>query len=261
MRFIVCIKQVPDTTNVKIDKRTGRLMREGIPSIINPEDKNALEAALRLKEEFSGEVIVISMGPPQADEALREAIAMGADRAILLTDRAFAGADTMATAYSLGSAIKKIGKYSLVLCGRQAIDGDTAQVGPQLAEFLSIPQITYVSDLNIEENKVVAIQELEDKRVKWEANLPALLTVISEANKPRYPSAYGIISAYREKEVETWEKKDLDVDEKRIGLDGSPTSVKRIFSPEPKGKGEIIKEEPKKSAEILFNRLRAKNIL
>ena len=261
MRFIVCIKQVPDTTNVKIDKRTGRLMREGIPSIINPEDKNALEEALKLKEKFGGEVIVISMGPPQADEALREAIAMGADRAILLTDRAFAGADTMATAYSLGSAIKKIGKYDLVLCGRQAIDGDTAQVGPQLAEFLKVPQITYVLDVNIEDNKITAIQELEDKRVKWEANLPALLTVTSEVNKPRYPSAYGIISAYREKEVEIWEKKDLDVDEKRIGMDGSPTSVKRIFSPEPKGEGEIIKEDPKKSAEILFNRLRAKNII
>jgi electron transfer flavoprotein beta subunit len=261
MRFIVCIKQVPDTTNVKIDKRTGRLIREGIPTIINPEDKNALEAALSLKEKYEGEVIVISMGPPQADEALREALAMGADRAILLTDRAFAGADTMATAYSLGSAIKKVGEYDLVLCGRQAIDGDTAQVGPQLAEFLKVPQITYVSELNIEKNKVVAIQELEDKRVRWEANLPALLTITSEANKPRYPSAYGIMGAYREKEVEIWEKKHLDVDEKRIGLEGSPTSVKRIFSPKPKGKAEIIKEEPKKSAEILFNRLRAKNII
>lgn len=261
MRFIVCIKQVPDTTNVKIDKRTGRLMREGIPSIINPEDKNALEEALKLKEKFGGEVIVISMGPPQADEALREAIAMGADRAILLTDRAFAGADTMATAYSLGSAIKKIGEYDLVLCGRQAIDGDTAQVGPQLAEFLKVPQITYVLEVNIEDNKITAIQELEDKRVKWEANLPALLTVTAEANKPRYPTAYRIMSAYKEKEIEILEKKDLDVDEKRIGMDGSPTSVKRIFSPEPKGKGEIIKDEPKRSAEILFNRLRAKNIL
>ena len=200
MRFIVCIKQVPDTTNVKIDKRTGRLIREGIPTIINPEDKNALEAALSLKEKYEGEVIVISMGPPQADEALREALAMGADRAILLTDRAFAGADTMATAYSLGSAVKKIGEYDLILCGRQAIDGDTAQVGPQLAEFLKVPQITYVLEVNIEDNKI-------------------------------------------------------------IGLEGSPTSVKRIFSPEPKGKGEIIKEEPKESAEILFNRLRAKNII
>lgn len=261
MRFIVCIKQVPDTTSVKIDKRTGRLIREGIPTIINPEDKNALEAALSLKEKYEGEVIVISMGPPQADEALREALAMGADRAILLTDRAFAGADTMATAYSLGSTVKKIGEYDLILCGRQAIDGDTAQVGPQLAEFLKVPQITYVSELNIEENKVVAIQELEDKRVRWEASLPALLTITSEANKPRYPSAYGIMDAYREKEVETWEKKHLDIDEERIGLEGSPTSVKRIFSPEPKGKGEIIKEEPKESAEILFNRLRAKNII
>ena len=163
MMEIVClIKQVPDTTDVKIDPKTGTLIREGVPSIINPDDKNALEEALVLKERFGGKVTVVSMGPPQAEEALREAYAMGADDCILLCDRAFAGADTLATSYTLATAVKNIGKFDIVVCGRQAIDGDTAQIGPQVAEILGLPQITYVKNLEIDGKKVTAHRTLED---------------------------------------------------------------------------------------------------
>jgi electron transfer flavoprotein beta subunit len=262
MRIIVTIKQVPDTTNVKIDSRTGTLIREGVPSIINPEDKNALEAALELRERYGGEVIAISMGPPQAEEAMREALAMGADQAVLLSDRALAGADTWATAYTLGTAIKKIGDYDLILAGRQAIDGDTAQVGPQLAEFLDLPQVTYVRELDvIDGQKVVAKRTLEDGFEEIEAPLPALLTITKEANKPRYPHAAAIMNAYRVQTVTTWNAEALAADPHSIGLDGSPTQVKRSFSPEPRGAGEVLTGPPSEQVKSLVGRLRAKNIV
>ncbi len=261
MRIIVTIKQVPDTNEVKLDQRTGTLIREGVPSIINPEDKNALEEALKLKASTGAEVIVITMGPPQADDALREALAMGVDKAILLTDRAFAGADTWATATTLGMAVKKIGDYDLILGGRQAIDGDTAQVGPQLAECLGIPQITYVYDLEVADGKAVAKRQLEDGYEVIEAELPALLTVTKDANKPRYPTAPGIISAYRSQEVIRWTAEDLNVEPGTVGLEGSPTQVRRSFSPPAKEPGETVTLPPDEAAKEVVRRLKAQNII
>jgi len=255
------IKQVPDTTEVRLDKRTGTLIREGVPSIINPEDKNALEEALRLKETTEAKVIVVSMGPPQAEHALREALAMGADEAILLTDRAFAGADTWATASTLGQALKKIGDFDLVFAGRQAIDGDTAQVGPQLAEYLKIPQITYVRELVIDDGKVRAKRALEDGFEEIEAQLPALLTITQEANVPRYPPAGAIMTAYREQEVVFWGAEDIGADPETVGLKGSPTQVKRSFTPPPKEPGQVIKSAPGEAAKDLVAILRDKNII
>jgi electron transfer flavoprotein beta subunit len=261
MKIVVMIKQVPDTTEVRLDPRTGTLIREGVPSIINPEDKNALEEALKLKESMGANVVVISMGPPQAEDALREALAMGADEAILLSDRAFAGADTWATATTLGYALKKIGDFDLVLAGRQAIDGDTAQVGPQLAEFLKVPQVTYVRELTVEGGKVRAQRAVEDGYEDIEAALPALLTITKEANTPRYPHAGAIISAYRERQVTRWGVSDIDADPETLGLKGSPTQVKRSFSPPPKEPGQIIKGSPSEAAKDLVAILRQKNII
>jgi electron transfer flavoprotein beta subunit len=261
MKIVVMIKQVPDTNEVKLDRRTGTLIREGVPSIINPEDKNALEEALKVKEALGATVVVVSMGPPQAEDALREALAMGADQAILLTDRAFAGADTWATATTLGMALQKIGDFDLVLAGRQAIDGDTAQVGPQLAEYLKVPQVTYVREFTIADSKVVAQRILEDGYEEIEATLPALLTITKEANEPRYPHAGAIMSAYREREVAHWGAEDIEADPERIGLKGSPTQVKRSFTPPPKEPGQVIKGAPAEAAKDLVAILRSKNII
>jgi electron transfer flavoprotein beta subunit len=261
MKIVVMIKQVPDTNEVKLDPRTGTLIREGVPSIINPEDKNALEEAMKLKESMGANVVVVSMGPPQAEDALREALAMGADEAILLSDRAFAGADTWATATTLGHALKKIADFDLVLAGRQAIDGDTAQVGPQLAEFLKVPQVTYVRELTVENGKVRAKRAVEDGYEDIEATLPALLTITKEANTPRYPHAGAIISAYRERTVARWGVKDIDADPETLGLKGSPTQVKRSFSPPPKEPGQILKGAPAEAAKDLVAILRQKNVI
>lgn len=261
MRIIVTIKQVPDTNEVKLDKHTGTLIREGVPSIINPEDKNALEEALKLKKSMGAEVVVITMGPPQADDALREALAMGVDKAILLTDRAFAGADTWATATTLSKAVEKLGDYDLILGGRQAIDGDTAQVGPQLAESLNIPQITYVYELEVAEDAVRAKRQLEDGYEVIESKLPALLTITKDANKPRYPTAPGIISAYRSQEVIQWTSEDLDVEPGTVGLEGSPTQVRRSFSPPSKEPGETVTLPPDEAAKEVIRRLKAQNII
>jgi len=261
MKMIVCIKQVPDTTDVKIDPKKGTLIREGVPSIINPDDKHAIEEALRLKEKFGGNVTIISMGPPQADDALREALAMGVDEAILLCDRAFAGADTLATSYTLATAIQKIGDYDIVICGRQAIDGDTAQIGPQMAEYLGVPQVTYVRDVKIKGKKLIVERTLEDGYEKIETSLPALITVIKDLNKPRYPSVGGIVEAYREREVKIWTAEDVAADISKIGLEGSPTQVKRTFAPEPKGEGEIISGTGEEAAKTLLQKLRDKNVI
>jgi len=261
MKIVVMVKQVPDTNEVKLDRRTGTLIREGVPSIINPEDKNALEEALKVKETLEATIVVVSMGPPQAEDALREALAMGADEAILLTDRAFAGADTWATATTLGMALRKIGDFDLVLAGRQAIDGDTAQVGPQVAEYLNVPQVTYVREFTIDDGKVVAKRILEDGYEEIEATLPALLTITKEANEPRYPNAGAIMSAYREREVAYWGAEDIEADPERIGLKGSPTQVKRSFTPPPKEPGQVIKSAPVEAAKDLVAILRNKNII
>lgn len=261
MRIVVPLKQVPDTNNVRIDPKRGTLIREGVPSIINPEDKNALELALSVKAARGGEVIVISMGPPQAEEALREAVAMGADKAILLTDRAFAGADTLATATTLGTAIRKLGDCQLILCGRQAIDGDTAQVGPQLAENLGVPQVTYVRRLDLEDGVATVERELEDGHEVIQVKLPALFTVTKEANKPRYPHARAIMSCYGPGKLECWGLADVGLSEQTVGLNGSPTKVKRTFSPQPKGQGEMLSGTKQEVVKALCRRLRGRNLL
>lgn len=261
MNIIVCIKQVPDTTDVKIDPKTGRLIREGIPVIINPDDKAAIEAALQLKEKDNGsKVIVITMGPPQAEDALREALAMGCDDAILLCDFKFAGSDTWATANAIAAAIKKIGKCDLILCGRQAIDGDTAQVGPQLAENLQLPQITYVQKVDINGGKIKAERELEDGYEVIEAKMPALLTIVKEMNEARYPTLQGIDDAY-EKEVKIWKAADICADENKIGLKASPTMVKKVFSPSAKGQGLMLQGSIKEMANDLVERLKEREII
>lgn len=262
MKIVVCVKQVPDTNEVRIDPVTGTLIRQGVPSIMNPDDKNALEEALRIKEQHKDVTItVFSMGPPQADTVLREAFAMGADEGILLTDRAFAGSDTWSTSTIISSALRKIGDYDIVFCGRQAIDGDTAQVGPQIAEFLGLPQITYVEKLEIKGDKVLAHRAVEDGYYVIEAKMPVLLTAIKELNKPRYPSAVGIYDAYREKEVKVWGLADIEVDEASIGLKGSPTRVKATFPHAVEFNGERLTGTDTEMVNNLIVRLQERQIL
>jgi len=265
LNIIVCIKQVPDTTEVKINPETGTLMREGVPSIINPFDTYAIEEGLRLKEQFGGKVTIVSMGPPQAAEALKEAVAMGADEAILLSDRAFAGSDTWATAYTLANAIRKIGAFDIILCGKQAIDGDTGQVGPGIARQLNIPQLTYVfkiRKLDPESKEVVVERLLEEGREVVETALPALLTVVKDINQPRYPTFMGIRRAAK-MQIPVWTAADLpDVDLDHLGLKGSPTQVVRVFSP-PRREGRvdlIAADTPEAAADALIDRLQAEKV-
>jgi len=244
MNFIVCIKQVPETTDVKINSETNTLMREGVASIVNPFDMYAIEESLRLKERLGGKVTAITMGPPQAENALREAIAMGVDEGILLSDKAFAGSDTWATSYTLSLAIRKIGNFDLVICGKQATDGDTAQVGPGIATHLDLPQITYVRKIELIDNKhIVAERLMETGYEIIEAQLPCLLTVVKEINEPRLPSLKGKMAA-RKAQIIKWTAQDLNADPHKIGLNGSPTKVVRIFTPPPKQGGRILTGEP-----------------
>ncbi len=262
MNIIVCIKQVPDTNELRIDPETGNLIREGVPSIVNPDDKHALEEAVVIKEKHGGKVTVITMGPPQAEEALRECLAMGADEAILLSDKAFSGADTSATSYTLGTAARKIGEFDLILCGRQALDGNTAQVGPQLAEFLGLPQVTYVQAVEISGSTLRAKRALEDGYEVLETKLPALLTVTKDINVPRTPSIDAVMDAYRDKEIITWTADDLAVDRGRIGLKGSPTRIRRAYTPELKGgRVEIIDGALDKAVQTLVARLGEKHLV
>ena len=244
MRYVVCIKQVPETTDVRINPETHTLMREGVAAIVNPFDMYAIEEALRMKARLGGTVTVLTMGPPQAEAALREAIAMGADEGILVSDRAFAGSDTWATSYALAAAIRKISDYSIILCGKQASDGDTAQVGPGIAAHLNLPQITYVRKIEaMHAQHIVAERLLETGTEVIESPLPCVLTVVKELNEPRLPSLKGKLAA--KKAVLThWKASDLGCDPKDIGLDGSPTKVVRVFSPPPRPGGEMLRGEP-----------------
>ncbi|MEI6631628.1 MAG: electron transfer flavoprotein subunit beta/FixA family protein [bacterium] len=231
MNIIVCIKQVPETTEVRINPETNTLIREGVKSIINPFDMYAIEEGVRFKERFGGKVTVITMGPPQAEAALREAISMGADEGILVCDRAFAGSDTWATSYTLSGAIKKLGSFDLILCGKQASDGDTAQVGPGISTHLDIPQVTYVKKIEEVKEKVMRVERmLEEGYEVIETPMPVLLTVVKEINEPRIPSLKGMIRAKQAK-ITTWTQKELSLDPQQIGLCGSPTQVVKIFSP------------------------------
>lgn len=259
MKIVVSIKQVPDTNEVKLDQTTGTLIREGVPSIINPDDKAGLEAALRLKDQIGAHVTVLTMGPPQADLALREALAMGADEAILVTDRAFGGADTWATSSTLASAISKL-DYDLIITGRQAIDGDTAQVGPQIAEHLGLPNVSYAEELWVEGDTIKVKRQFEDRYHIIRVKTPCLITALSELNEPRYMTPGGIFDAFQ-KEITVWNRADLDVADSNIGLKGSPTRVKKSFTKAVKGQGTVVTMDPEEAANWLTDRLREKFIL
>ncbi len=262
MKIVVCVKQVPDTTEVRIDPVTHTMIREGVPSILNPEDANALEEALRIKDAHPDtQVVALTMGPPQACTMLRECLAMGADDAVLLTDRAFAGADTWATANAIASAVRAIGGVDLVLVGRQAIDGDTAQVGPQIAERLGLPQVTYVKKLTVEEGgRLIVERQLEYGHEVLEVHTPALLSAVKELNTPRYMSILGICRAY-EKEISTLSIQDLDITPEETGLKASPTKVYRTFTPETGRAGLLWEEDAGQMADHLMAALREKHVV
>ena len=243
MNIIVCIKQVPNTTDVKIDPVTNTLIRAGVESVINPFDAYAIEEGVRLKERFGGKVTVITMGPPQAESALKEAISLGCDEAVLVSDRKFAGSDTWATSYTLSMAIKKIKDFDIVICGKQASDGDTAQVGPGISTHLDIPQVTYVKKIEeIKDNKAKVERMMEEGYDVVETPIPCLFTVVKEINTPRLPSLRGMMRA-KSANITKWTASDIGADPKSIGLDGSPTRVVKIFTPPPRKGGEMLKGE------------------
>lgn len=261
MNIIVCIKQVPDVTEVSWEPETGSLIRKGIPSIINPNDKTAIEAALQLKERYGGVVTPISMGPSQVEEALREALGLGVDNAIQLTAKEFAGSDTWATAYTIGLAVKKIGVYDLIICGKESVDGMTAQVGPQLAEVLNLTQLTYALDIVVVGCKVIVEQHLGDSNRLIESPMPALITVERKAYESRVAPMDCILEAYN-KEIAVWGPNDLRGDVEYLGLKGSPTKLKKIFSPKVlKGMVEMIEGADKEIAHKLVSHLKAKLII
>ena len=240
MNIIVCIKQVPNTTDVKINPETNTLIREGVESVINPFDTYAIEEGIRLKDKFGGKTTVISMGPPQAEEALREAISLGCDEGILVTDRRFAGSDTWATSYTLSQAIRKVKVFDIIICGKQASDGDTAQVGPGISTHLNIPQVTYVRKIEeISGNKARVERLTEEGFEIIEIELPALITVVKEINEPRLPSLKGKMRA-KKIEIVKWNADDISCNVNDIGLEGSPTRVVKIFTPPPRKGGEIL---------------------
>jgi electron transfer flavoprotein beta subunit len=259
MNIVVCIKQVPDTTEIKLDPVTGTMIREGVPSIMNPDDKSGLEMALELKDKYEANVTVITMGLPQADAILREAMAMGADRAILLTDRKLAGADTLATSNALAGALRTL-DFDLLVMGRQAIDGDTAQVGPQVAEHLDLPQVSYVENLEFDGTTFTLKKWLEDGYQIVEVESPCVITVLSSANQPRYMRMRGIMEAYK-REVEVWGCDKIDVDESKLGLKGSPTRVAKSFTKGVKGSGEKFEVSEAEAVDIIINKLKEKHII
>ena len=261
MNFIVCIKQVPATTDVRIDDKTNTLKREGVESIINPFDEYAIEEAVRLKERAGGKVTALTMGPPQAEKALRDTLARGVDDAILLSDRAFAGADTLATSYTIATAIKKMGGFDLIICGKQASDGDTAQVGPGIAEVLDIPHVAYVRKIEeIKPGYMRVERMMEDGFDTIEMPLPALITVVKEINVPRLPSIKGMLSA-RKAVITKWTAADINADGNRLGLTGSPTQVMKIFYPPPRQGGDKFTGEPHELAQQLVAKLKEMKII
>jgi electron transfer flavoprotein beta subunit len=268
MLVVVCIKQVPDTTQVKIDPVTNTLVREGIPFIINPYDTHALEESLRLRDRFGFRVVALSMGPPNAEVTLRKALALGVDEAILLSDRLFGGADTLATSNVLSSAIRILGQrdeVGMVICGRQTIDGDTAQVGPGIATRLGYTQLTLVDrieSLDIASRKITVRRRLEGRHEIVAAPLPVTLTVVREINRPRYPTVPMRLASLAA-EVKVWNNEVLGLDPGAVGLKGSPTWVRRIFSPD-RARGELLGDgasDPEGAATILIERLRARDLL
>ena len=260
MKVIVCIKQVPDTTNVRINPETNTLVREGVQSIINPFDVYALEEGVRLKEKHGGTVTAITMGPPQATEALRDAIALGADNVYLVSDRALAGADTLATAYALACAVRKLGGADVILMGRQAIDGDTGQVGPGVAENLEISHITDIKKIEeIKDGRITVERLLEDGYARLATALPVVLTVVKEINTPRLPSLKGKLAA-KKAQIPVLKASDINADVERIGLNGSPTQVMKIFTPTRPTGGKKFTGDPAATVGALLNELTAAGI-
>jgi electron transfer flavoprotein alpha/beta subunit len=262
MKIIVCVKQVPDTNEVKIDPVKGTLIRDGVPSILNHDDANALEEALKIKDrDPDTHITVLTMGPPQAKEMLQECIAMGADDAILLSDRALGGSDTWATSNALAAGVKRIGKYDIIFAGRQAIDGDTAQVGPQLAEKLGLPQVTYVKGFSLERNEITVKRALENGYELLKLKTPCVLTAIKELNCPRYMSIRGIYKA-AQFDIKVWSAADISIDLRTVGLKASPTNVYKSFTPAPKGKGVTVDgDTAKELAGNLIRGLKARHII
>lgn len=262
MRIVVCIKEVPATTKVAINPETNTLIREGVESIINPFDTYAIEEAVRIKERLGeGTVTVISMGPPQVERSLREAISLGADEGILISDRGFAGSDTLATSYTLAKAIEKIGYYNLVICGKQAIDGDTAQVGPEISEKLDVPFVAYVKKIEtITKDRAVVERMMDDGYDVVEMPLPGVITVVKDINTPRIASLKGKMRAKKAK-ITVWSAADLNVDAEKIGLTGSPTKVTKIFVPTPRGKGMDITGKPEEIVDTLFKHLKKGHLI
>jgi len=261
MNVIVCLKQVPGTTEVKIDPQANTLIRQGIKNIINPFDAYALEEGVRLKEQHGGKVTVITMGPPQAEEALREAISLGTDEAILLSDSAFAGADTWATAYTLSRAITKLGQYDIIICGRQTIDGDTGQVGPELAEMLDVPFVAYVSQIEEIADGYMRIRRMvEEGHEVIETTLPAVITVVKEINVPRLPSLRGIARS-KSATVPVWDAQELGVDKDMVGLPGSCTRVIKVFFPQRICQSEMLEGDLESQVERLVGKLKDASLI
>lgn len=231
MKIVVFVKQVPDTDDVQLDPKTGNLRREGVKSILNPLDANAVEAALQLKEKYGGTVVAVSMGLPQASMVLKKVLGMGCDEAYLLSDRPLGGADTLATSYALAKGAEKIGDYDLLLFGRLATDGDTAQTGPAVAAWLGLPQITIASTLDVEDGWVVCDRKLGTMRQRVKAKMPAVVTVTGDLNKPRYPTPINIMKASK-KPFATWGVADMGCELQHVGTAGSPSSTKGVFAPE-----------------------------
>lgn len=260
MKIVVCIKQVPDTTEVRIDPVKGTLIRDGVESIINPDDKGGIELALQIKEEHGAHITVVTMGPPQAENALKEAYAMGVDDVVLLTDRAFAGSDTLATSLTLAAALRDM-EYDLIIAGRQAIDGDTAQVGPQIAEHLGLPQVTYANGYEHKGDHAIVDRKFEGGHYRVKVNYPCLITTLAEMNTPRYMTVSGIVAANRDLEVKTITRADLDIADEVLGLGGSPTKVKASFTKGAKGKGEVFNLPANESVKVIVDKLREKFII
>ena len=263
MKIIVCMKQVPDTSEVKLDPKTNTLIRDGVPSIINPDDKSGIEAALKIKEQVGGTVTVVCMGPPQADVAVREALAMGCDDGVLISGREFGGSDTLATSTIIAAGIKTL-DYDLIITGRQAIDGDTAQVGPQIAEHLGLPQVSYAEEIEIEnEHSIIVKRQYEDRYQKIRIKTPCVITALTELAEPRYMSVGGTIDAYA-KEIKVLGFEDLKdkLNPEHIGLKGSPTNVVKSFTKQAKGAGTVLRDASAEEAvQAIIAKLEEKYII
>jgi len=260
MNIVVLMKQVPDTAEVRIDPVTNTLIREGVPAVINPFDENAIEEGIRLVEKHGGKCAVLTMGPPQAEEALRRALAMGADEAYHVCGREFAGADTWATSYALAQAIRKVGEFDLVLAGKQTFEGDTAQVGPSVAERLGVAQATYAIELEIDDRVLRAKRVLEGRYEVLQLKLPALVTVVKQINEPRHPRLKNVMAA-KKKPITVWGIDDLEVDPGLIGMDGSPTSVVRTFAPTRDYTGEVLEGDVATVVDALLEKLRQHGVV